>query len=289
MAIVDFLVIGAHRSGTVWIDTCLGEHPEIYCSPVKEPSFFSNDAYYRCGKNIYLSLFQDRGAVQRIAGECSPDYLTTAGTAERIKRHFPNVKLIVCLRNPIERMYSHYLLKRSMGRLFEYPTFDQAFIRSAEGQRYLKLGRYAAGLATYLKLFGRDQVLTIVYEDIEKNPLKFIQRIYAFLGVSPAFVPSSANRRVNFYIRGNRVRSIYADRAILKCKPLLKRVLSTRNAAQLVRFLRWMNRKKNVDTLPIGSKPLLRNDAREYLIKEYAHEIVAVGRLINRDLRGLWN
>ncbi|MGQ4646866.1 sulfotransferase domain-containing protein [Lyngbya aestuarii] len=113
MTMPNFFVIGAMKAGTTTIHNYLKQHPQIYMSSIKEPDFFCYDGQRNCAiTNLedYRALFQ--GVSDEIAiGESSTTYLELPQiTAERIKSDVPNAKLIAILRNPVDSVYSIYLI-----------------------------------------------------------------------------------------------------------------------------------------------------------------------------------
>ena len=146
----NFFLVGAAKSGTTTLSKMLEAHPEVYLSPIKEPNYFSKDILpekfepvYR--KNTffadktyfsqkplkkvhlsfvreekeYMALFEDAGNEKAI-GECSTSYLYSSEAAEEIRKFQPDAKIIVILRNPVTRAFSHYL----MGLRFGYSSLD---------------------------------------------------------------------------------------------------------------------------------------------------------------------
>jgi len=189
---LDFIGIGAAKSATSWIFECLKEHPQICASSKKEVHFFDTPYNYRKGLDYYYSFFK-HCEVGKIKGEFSPGYLYRNKSAERIYNAFPGVRLIVCLRNPIERAYSHYKFSQQRGGSMSiYPSFSEAINRDAV---LLGKGFYFEQLKRYFDLFPEKNIFVGLYDDLEKDPLKFIQRVYVFLGVDSSFVPSLANKR----------------------------------------------------------------------------------------------
>lgn len=188
----NFIAIGAARSGSTWIYRNLDSHPQVFVSKVKETHFFSRD--YGKGLDFYESYF--RGAhAYRAVGEISPEYLHEARTtAPRIQTHLPNVKLIACLRNPVDRLYSKYWNAR--GRFIHRK--DLSFERKLEEQPNLLLeGRYIDHLSCYFSLFPREQMLVLLYDDLVADPAGFLAAIYRFLEVDPHYVPALVEHRIN--------------------------------------------------------------------------------------------
>ena len=113
----NFFIVGAPRAGTTSLYRYLRRHPQVFMPAVKEPHFFANinpdpdqrHLFPAMDEGQYVRLF--RGALHyRAIGEASPSYLVTKGAAERIKARVPNAKIIMLLRDPTERAFSHYLM-----------------------------------------------------------------------------------------------------------------------------------------------------------------------------------
>lgn len=188
---VDFIGIGAQRSGTSWVYACLYEHPEI-CIPIKEIHFFSRPRYEN-GTLWYEEHFATCGAGKR-CGEFSTSYLYSDVTAERIHKHYPEVKILAILRNPITRALSQYGNAIKGGEIPESMTFTEYYTTE---KSVLEQGLYAKQLSSYYKYFDPSHILTLIYEDNKKDPEAFIKNIYAFLGVSTDFVPSMLHESIN--------------------------------------------------------------------------------------------
>lgn len=210
----DFLLVGAARAGTTAIDRYLRQHPEIFLPRVKEPCFFAfagMTTEYKRGKfsfavtdsESYEKLFKDRKPNQ-LAGDLSTPYLFLyKQTQENIQRYHPDPKrlrIVILLRQPVDRAYSQYRWRLRDGR--EELSFAEAVaaepIRKREGfsfdYLYLERSYYAAALQAY-----RDQFLhvhIIFYEDLRKDPLLVMQGLCRFLGVDPEF-PFQAIGEVN--------------------------------------------------------------------------------------------
>jgi hypothetical protein len=188
---IDFIGIGAQKSGTSWIYACLYEHPEI-CAPVKEIHFFSRDRFGK-GREWYESHFRKCKDGTR-SGEFSTSYLYSKEAASRIKMLYPDTKIIAVLRNPKTRAYSQYQNAQKAGEIGEDVSFE-AYVESEPSA--LEQGRYMEQLDRYLRLFRREHVLVLIYEDIERDPRAFMQTIYRFLGVDENVIPSMLHARIN--------------------------------------------------------------------------------------------
>lgn len=216
MRLPDFLLIGAAKSGTTALFYYLGQHPGVYPCPVREPSFFALEGHtlHFAGPGdratvgthavtdlaAYGALFEG-AAPGQVAGEVSPLYLYDAAAPARIKAHIPQAKLIVILRNPVERAYASYLHLRRDGRE-PCNRFEEALsreqVRIASGWEhlwhYVAMGRYATQLQRYLSVFDPAQLLLIRYDEFQAAPAAVVQQCFEFLGVDAGFAPSFARR-----------------------------------------------------------------------------------------------
>lgn len=189
----DFIGLGVEKAGTSWIFACLYEHPEV-CIPVKEINFFSDAVLWEKGQASYEAFFQNRCSKAGQKGEFSTNYFYHSKAAERIHCFYPNVKLLVCLRHPAERAFSNYLNDIKAGTIRADLTFEQA-IQTQD--YYLEQGKYKEQLERYFRFFKKEQLKILIYEDIQKAPLNFIQSIYQFIGIDPTFVPPSLHKKIN--------------------------------------------------------------------------------------------
>jgi hypothetical protein len=183
-----FIVAGGVRCATGWIRECLSEHPEIYMQK-KETHFF--DQNYDKGQKWYSEFFKFP-VEATIIGEKTASYLHYENVARNIKEILPNVKLIFCLRDPIERMYSHYSMSASYDKKIE----EIGFLNSVEkDSKYLEWGRYSKQLYSFFSQFPRKNILIKIYEDREIDPYDFMSTIYEFVGADRTFKAPSTTLR----------------------------------------------------------------------------------------------
>jgi Sulfotransferase domain len=214
----NFLIIGAARSGTNSLYRYLGQHPEIYLCPVKEPRFFAfegrppsfaghkPDDYTHLPTyttlDAYSALFTP-SPVQHAVGEASTVYLYYPGDepAERIRFHIPDVKLVAILRQPAERAYSNFLLAVRSG--WE-PLGDFAQALAAEEERtranwsyflrYTQNSLYYSQLRRFYARFPRERIKVFLYDELCSRPLAVLEEVFRFLGVDSAFTPDVSQR-----------------------------------------------------------------------------------------------
>jgi Sulfotransferase domain len=209
MALPDFLVAGVPKAGTTALHAALSRHPALYMSPIKEPKFFLTDGpppakggpgdalTYRehvWQRDKYEALFE-AAPLGASRGESTPLYLYDRAALRRIREMIPAVKLIVVLRDPVERAHSNWTHLWSAGL---EPVGD--FVRAcAEEERriaagwasfwhYTGLGKYGEQLDYAFSLFPADQVLVLRYRMLVDEPAAALDRICAFLGVEPGIV-----------------------------------------------------------------------------------------------------
>lgn len=227
----------------------------------------------------YEAIFAKAGDA-RARGEASPLYLYEAGTAERIRRHAPEAKLIAILRHPAEQIYSHYLYAR---RQMLEPLEDFAAALAAEQSRvdanwqpmfhYARFPRYAEQLSRYYAAFPPQQIQIHLYEDFERDPAATMRGIFGFIDVDPDFAPdfgyrpnaggAPKNRALqDFVMKPNKVTGFVANFIPLEARRWLRDAVSNLNVEK--------------EACP----PAIR--AR--LIAGHIDDIVALERLLGRDL-----
>jgi hypothetical protein len=207
---LDFIVIGAQKSGTTSLWRYLSDNPRLRMPPDKEASFFSEPSYPDQLRPYMRALFKHAPARARL-GTVTPIYMhgTAAAPvpviADRIRETVPRVKLVALLRDPVERARSaHRMLVR---RSVEHRSFEEAvreLLSARELQRarrepseitsYVVAGEYGRILATYLERFPRDQLHIELSGDLESNPRDVVDRVCSFIGVEP-HVPRDLGRR----------------------------------------------------------------------------------------------
>jgi hypothetical protein len=173
----NFLYIGASKAGSTWIYGVLARHVDIYLAPGKGLYYF--DGHFEYGRDWYLSHFQDAGN-QPVVGEISHSYLYSVEACRRIAELNPRMRVMACLREPVERAFSAYLDGVKNGQ-FEM-SFEDAL---REAPSLIDRGRYATHLRPYLEQFGRDQVHAALFDDLKTDPQAFATRMFEFLGVTP--------------------------------------------------------------------------------------------------------
>jgi len=273
---VNFIGIGAQRSGTSWTYACLYEHPEI-CIPIKEIHFFSRERFNN-GKDWYEANFKNCDE-RKIKGEFSTSYLYSPETAERIHAMYPDVKIIAIIRNPISRAFSQYGNAIKGGEIPESMSFEEYYTTDSS---VLEQGLYTKQLERYFSRFDRSQILVMVYEDNKKDPQKFMEQIYTFLGVAPHFVPSMLHDEINI----SRVpKHIWIEKRMHMFSEFLRR----NGLDKVVHFVRQSGLPelvRSVNTKPKkAEKPKFD---REFLVAHFRDDVAQLSKILERDLSTEW-
>ena len=287
----NFLIIGVQKAGTTSIYNYLGQHPQVYMSPIKETNFLEKD-WEKVGKEQslynsngidtwekYCQLFA--GAKDEIAlGEASPNYLFHyKSSVERILKYVPEAKLIAILRNPIERAYSDYLMhiRDEIGEQLSLKAEIELRPRSSF---LLKKGFYSTQLQYYFEHFDKSQIKIYLYDDLKANPVKLMQDLYKFIGVDNSFYPDMSEKVQTAQIPKSRL----VNKLLRKQNPVRSFV-----AKNLKLFLPEAQRQKlRSQLIKLNSdgkdKAKLNQEERKILQDLYQEEIVSLQELIGRDL-----
>lgn len=195
----DFLIIGAQKAGTTSLFHYLAQHPDLAMPVDKEIHYY--DINYQKGLNWYKRYFPLRSSA-KYSGEATPYYLFHPFVPKRIAHDMPKVKLIVCLRDPTQRAFSHYQMMKRFG--VEWLTFEEAIqhepIRYRQGLRdlsleplkrsafhqdfsYITRGKYARQIRRWFTYFPREQFLFLSSEELARHPVQVLTQVYIFLGI----------------------------------------------------------------------------------------------------------
>jgi hypothetical protein len=278
----NFIVVGANRAGTTAMYHFLSQHPDVYMSRLKEPSFFAlygrrsapgpwDDVMVE-SLEAYQALFAG-AADHRAIGEVSTAYLQHPAVPARIKSHLPGVRVLAILRNPVDRAFSNYVQYRALN-LERSRSFQGALGRPPEwrqepghfGRRYIRLGYYARAVQRYYETFGRERVRIYLYEDWATRPREILRDIFRFLEVDDSFVPDVSRRHNESIVPRSRTLAARLDRRW----PLEGNL----NPPAMARRLRAWNRR------PMRLEPA----DRRALVEVYREDVLELQHLLGRDL-----
>jgi hypothetical protein len=222
MRLPNFIVGGALKAGTTSLNYYLGQHPDVYMSPLKEPRYFAYDPagptngdgglhFPVTTPEQYAALFA--GATNETAvGEVSPHYIISPIAPAKIKAALPDVKLIFSLRHPIKRAYSVYWQAVRLGN--EDRPVEEAL---TEAEHRVRNGRYYALLQNWYAVFDPAQIKVILFDDLARDALGVFQDVCRYLGVDDTFEPDLTIRNKGGALKNKRLGRFYEQ---LKNSPL---------------------------------------------------------------------
>ena len=290
-----FLILGAMKAGTTALYRLLGTHPDVFMSPVKEPNFFAfaeRDLNFQApldrraeGINHtsitdwvkYQRLFADADPAQA-RGEASHTSLYWPDAAQNIHRYVPQARLIVILRNPVERAFSEYMHFRRDG---EEPI--ECFEAALEAEsdriernwafgRYLDRGHYDEQLQRYFDRFPREQIRIVLHEDLCRQESHVLRDLWKHIGVDPD-IDVERGRRVN---KSGVPKSRWVHQFLSGLQPV-KETLAPIIPSMVVD---WAVRLKNRNL----EKPKMRPRVRRRLVSHFRPHVRRLEDMIGRDL-----
>jgi hypothetical protein len=220
----NFLYIGTSKAGSTWLFNALAVHPDVYLASSKGLYYF--DQHFDKGRDWYLAQFAaagDRTAV----GEISHSYLSSPEAPERIADLNPGMRLLVCLREPVDRAFSDYL---DLVKNQQYAgPFDLALEKFP---RLLDRGRYATHLQRYLDRFPREQIHVGLFDDLRSDAQAYADEVFDFLSVGRLVLPPAG---LKSRMPAGTPRSAMAATAAKSASQLVKRAGLTRLRSRVKR------------------------------------------------------
>jgi len=307
----NFFLVGAPKCGTTSLYFYLDQHPQIYMSPIKEPHFLADEIRlsnytarfremaeaklagldeYLAGDMTskfsagpierwedYLRLFQ-KGKDKTARGDASPCYLWSPTAPVNIAERFPDARILMILRDPVERAFSQYMHMLTFAaapisfRMYVDQCLHSHSTLIGELYPFLYFGFYAAQVQRYLALFPPDRVRIYWYEDYQQHPAAMLRDVFEFLEVDPAFDADLSERHMLARVP----RSYAVNRAL---KPVWGKLKASIPAPVTRKLKRMVFR-------PRESMTMLSED-RAFLRELYRDDIQKLQELTGRDL-GRW-
>lgn len=268
----NLVVIGAMKSGTTSLHYYLSLHPEIFMSHDKEPTFFTLEGSWTKGRQWYEEQFP---VAARIRGESSPDYTkypTHDGVPKRMHSLIPDAKLVYLVRDPVERLVSHYVDAYAFGRV-NRPLAEVLRSRSALREHFVACSKYYAQLEQYLPYYDPAQILVLSHEELAADRVGTLRQVFRSLGVDDSFESPGFERVL--YPGMELRRKTAAGYAAIKAVERLRRTPVRRYVPRgLARPIHAFNTKM---ARPIA-RPRLGAADREQLIDEFRPDVDALRR-----------
>ena len=285
----NFFIVGAAKSGTTSLWMYLKQHPDIFMPEtlnLKEPGYFCH-LYGIKSYDKYLSIFEKAKGIKAV-GEASHAYLSSPESATWIKKFNPSAKIIIILRNPVERAYSLYNWMISEGYEWIFP-FEKALeieekrLKNEEFKHnnpeywynylYFYSGLYSKQIKRYLNIFPEKQVRIFLFEDLINNPILLTQQIYDFLDVNSDFLPETSKKY-------NTRKTPQFVSLQFFCKQKLPVYL---RKIRLSKYKKIQSKILNLNC-SMGKNKNLDQETRKKLQLWYKDDLRATAKLINRDL-----
>ena len=188
----DFVIVGPPKCATTWMYECLGEHPDVYMPDTDSVNYF--DMNFHRDIEWYSQHFED-AETPDIVGEESPQYLFDINATERMSNDNPDTKLIMCLRNPMKRAFSHYWHEKKKNRILY--DFEDALEIYPIYHDWISPGFYYQHLKRFKQHFPEENIKVLIFDDLKEDDESFIQEIFEFVGADPDFRPSLLDEKSN--------------------------------------------------------------------------------------------
>lgn len=293
------------KAGTTSVADALAMHPDAFVCPIKEPNFFCTDLYgqglgstgmgsdramqlVRKGKKLHHAYIQDRGAYQslfagssgqRVIADLSTNYLYSHDAAANISAVSPGAKILILLRNPVERAFSEFVMNCSIG--VARPPFGDWLDREQEilaagklpvEHRYVSAGLYCSQVKRYLDAFPNEQVRIVLFDDLKRDFNGVMAGVADFLGIRP-FAGETVVSNAAIYPRMVRLNRIAESFGVKK----LAREWLPDSLREFIRNRYYRNKPAQIE---------LSEQDGSRLQRYFSDDIARLSELIERDLGG---
>lgn len=292
----DFLIMGPPKTASTSLYYYLSQHPQIFMSPKKEIRFF--DLYYAKGLSYYSEFFRECPE-EKLAGEASPTYSFLPFVAKRIKKDLPEVKLIFCFRNPVERAFSGWLMRRTKGNeilsfrealeenfkqqnriLFSSDNFEEEWLKDQKDlnrknvitlRTYIEASMYAQHLKHYKKFFKTENIQIILLDDLKNDFRKTLSVLFEFLRVDTSVTTDIKSELKNTYSKN-------------RLKPLFN-LVGKEMVYKAGKIIPASIRKKLTNIVNVKeTKPAMTMEERIFAYNIFKDDIEELEKLLNKNL-----
>ena len=282
---IDMLIAGAQKTGTSSLARYLGQHPDVEMHPSREFPYFVDDELYQLPfDKVFRDFYQVRHDPGKFICAKSVGVLDQPGVISRVYKHNPDMKLVVLLRDPVDRAYSAYWYARRMG-FEDAPSFEEAIRRNDRigtgsiYQRhcaYLQRGFYFDHLQKVFEFFPSDHLLIYLVEDLKSRVAEVCRDLYKALGADPSFSPDySVRYNVSAESRSDTLSMLMTDTSRLKS--CLRLLLPKKVRQKLKGTLRQLNERP-------FSPPEMLPETERFLREYFSEPNLKLEELLQRDL-----
>lgn len=302
---VNLFLVGAAKAGTTSLQSYLNQHDQIYFSPLKEPNYFAkdinpdsftsaykkrnqfvDDSYFKLtplpdahisfiqSLDYYEMLFKDANNCKYL-GDASTSYLYSTVAANEIKNYNPNAYILILLRNPIERAYSHYNMALQAG--YTDLSFKDAILQDINNPKkgfgisnlFIELGLYSEQMKRFQSAFSSEQIMVLFYNDYKSNSIQELNKIFNWLNIDE-FTPNiDEQKNVSLQPKLKKWNKILSDVGIKKMASSI-----------LPDYIREKVKKSYYST---GKNSIAKVDY-QYLLSIYLDDIKKTETMLNKDL-----
>jgi hypothetical protein len=269
----NFFIVGASKCGTSAIAGALGKHPNICMSDIKEPNFFNQYSFSSSTEipsaelKRYLLHF-DHAAGENVVGEASVSYLSSKNAAERLYSYNPAAKILILIRNPIERT-------RSLFEMYSRHGYKGTFQEAAISDGFLsRQVLYYEKINSFLSIFSSDQVMILDHADLKSNWKVSMHKVLSFLNVDPEIKISRIEKNIGGLPKNKFYRYVTSRSAVLFVKAILPKVL-WKSADKVVK--KYMHKNLTIT-----------EEQYSFLKNFYRNDTEKLSKLLGRDLMSSW-
>ena len=285
---ISLMIAGAQKAGTTSLKNYLGQHPDFHTHYQKEFAFFVDNAAFATGydaaKRKYFGNYSKQQLIAKSAG-----LYVNEGAVIRLKEHNPHCRIVLLLRNPIDRTYSSYLMEKNYGAIEEPIEVIEDIIekRDPKDWRYeffIGMSLYCKSLKMIYAHFPREQVMLVKYEDFARDEKKVCSDIFKWMNVDSTFVPDTSVR----YNETRKIRSRTYSKmlfSVLKNSSRLKRA-----AKAIIRGpidYKLGEAMRNLNKTEVRHEPIPANTKLK-LLKFFEPYNIELSELSGSDFSG-WN
>jgi len=280
----EYYIVGTAKAGTTSIFKVLLQHPHIFV-PEKKETYFFGEHFYRDAKvetlDEYRKIFS-KAPRDCVTLEVSTSYLYSRKAASEIKAYNADAKIIIILRNPVDRAYSNYLYKLKTGKepVYEFQKAleaEESRIREGwpYGFHYTRMGLYCEQVKRYLETFDARNILILLFDELKKDKRSFYDGLFRFLDIEfdAECIPKKVYNKSGLFRSKHMMRLLNTENLVRRVGRSIVPVGKRRHVAGWLRDVNIRN-----------SKPAMNNETREGLVRHFHQDILKLQEVIGIDL-----
>ncbi len=294
-------LIGVQKAGTTSLDNWLSQHPEIYSyQSLKDIHLFG---LYKVKKEILQRLEQEQVSYysgEKIVLQSAVNYIFYPSMLRDIKRDAPQSKIIIVLRNPIDRAVSSYYYFKKMFRekrpieeaLIYTPGKNFIFTKENNDFTYIEHGFYHLQLSECYRYFDKENILILDFAEMKKQPAEMMQKVFSFLKIEITFQPDFSSKNITGKVRNKWFQKQLVKNSGFK-KWVMKYLVNSWMPAKKRNLLKRRMFEKNTiintnDQIVKQQKEVLPDHIKKFLVEQYKNDVAALDRLLGTNYYTEW-